>query len=259
MHRSWEKKQEQRLKDEQLKAKLKELQEEKEAEKRAKIERIKERRAKKEEKERYERLAAVMHAKKHRLGGVKKSHFYSSSIAFMIFLLYGTQMALGMLALSSILSYIVTNSFFWFSVPSKYLSPRYIADMTRGPREFTLEQLAAFNGIDRTLPVYISINGTVFDVTAARDEHYGPGCTYQAFSGRDCTRLFATGCFEHREQHTHDMRGLDNTEAAMRAARWLEYFANHPRYWRAGSVKLPECMGPPPPQCDSYNQKLSNK
>ncbi|ESX02022.1 hypothetical protein HPODL_05127 [Ogataea parapolymorpha DL-1] len=64
MHRSWEKKQEQRLKDEQLKAKLKELQEAKEAEKRAKIERIKERRAKKEEKERYERLAAVMHAKK---------------------------------------------------------------------------------------------------------------------------------------------------------------------------------------------------
>ncbi|KAG7828999.1 hypothetical protein KL920_002792 [Ogataea angusta] len=184
---------------------------------------------------------------------------YSSSIAFMIFLLYGTQMALGMLALSSILSYIVTNSFFWFSVPSKYLSPRYIADMTRGPREFTLEQLAAFNGIDRTLPVYISINGTVFDVTAARDEHYGPGCTYHAFSGRDCTRLFATGCFEHREQHTHDMRGLDNTEAAMRVARWLEYFANHPRYWRAGSVKLPECMGPPPPPCDSYNQKLSNK
>ncbi|KAG7864945.1 hypothetical protein KL918_005071 [Ogataea parapolymorpha] len=81
MHRSWEKKQEQRLKDEQLKAKLKELQEAKEAEKRAKIERIKERRAKKEEKERYERLAAVMHAKKvERLKRREKRNKFVNSI-----------------------------------------------------------------------------------------------------------------------------------------------------------------------------------
>lgn len=61
---SWEKKQEQRLKDAQVKAKLKELKEEKENEKKQRIQALKDRREKKEEKERYEKLAAKMHAKK---------------------------------------------------------------------------------------------------------------------------------------------------------------------------------------------------
>lgn len=60
----WERKQEQRLKDEQTKAKLKELKEEKEEEKRQKVEKIKERREKKAEQERYDRLALVMHRKR---------------------------------------------------------------------------------------------------------------------------------------------------------------------------------------------------
>ncbi|KAH3671894.1 hypothetical protein OGAPHI_000080 [Ogataea philodendri] len=62
--RSWDKKQEQRRKDEQLKQKLRELKQEKEAEKKARVDKIKEKRARKEEKERYERMASIMHAKK---------------------------------------------------------------------------------------------------------------------------------------------------------------------------------------------------
>ncbi|KAH3684877.1 hypothetical protein WICPIJ_004155 [Wickerhamomyces pijperi] len=61
---TWDRKQEQRLKDQQFKAKVKELKEEKENERKLKIQNIKDRRAKKEEKERYERLAAKMNAKK---------------------------------------------------------------------------------------------------------------------------------------------------------------------------------------------------
>ncbi|CDR37004.1 CYFA0S01e06348g1_1 [Cyberlindnera fabianii] len=60
----WAKKQEQRLKDQQVKAKLKELKQEKEDEKKARIDAMKERREKKAEKERYEMMAAKMHAKK---------------------------------------------------------------------------------------------------------------------------------------------------------------------------------------------------
>ncbi|VEU23832.1 DEKNAAC104984 [Brettanomyces naardenensis] len=61
---SWRLKKEQRLKDQQFKAKLKELQDEKEKERQARVDKIKERRQKKEEKERYELLATKMHKKK---------------------------------------------------------------------------------------------------------------------------------------------------------------------------------------------------
>lgn len=61
---SWQLKQEQRLKDKEIKARLKELQDEKIAAKKARIDKIKERREKKAEQERYERLATVMHAKR---------------------------------------------------------------------------------------------------------------------------------------------------------------------------------------------------
>ncbi|KAH3664368.1 hypothetical protein WICMUC_005753 [Wickerhamomyces mucosus] len=61
---SWARKQEQRLKDAQFKAKIKEFKEEKENEKRSRIQAIKEKKEKKEEKERFERMAAKMHAKK---------------------------------------------------------------------------------------------------------------------------------------------------------------------------------------------------
>lgn len=61
---TWDRKKEQKLKDEQFKAKIKELKEEKENERKQKIQAIQDRRAKKEEKERYERLAAKMNAKK---------------------------------------------------------------------------------------------------------------------------------------------------------------------------------------------------
>lgn len=61
---SWAKKQESRLKDQQIKARIRELKEEKEQEKKNRLKLIKERQEAKEEKERYERLAAKMHAKK---------------------------------------------------------------------------------------------------------------------------------------------------------------------------------------------------
>lgn len=62
--KSWQSRQEQRLKQEQDKARLKSLKEEKELEKKNRVEKIKERREKKAEQERYEKLASIMHAKK---------------------------------------------------------------------------------------------------------------------------------------------------------------------------------------------------
>ncbi|TRM66919.1 cytochrome b5 [Schizophyllum amplum] len=49
---------------------------------------------------------------------------------------------------------------------------------------FTLEELKAFDGSDPSKPIYLSIKGTVFDVSAKRDV-YGPGRSYGIFAGKD--------------------------------------------------------------------------
>ncbi|KAG2132592.1 cytochrome b5 [Suillus cothurnatus] len=49
---------------------------------------------------------------------------------------------------------------------------------------FTLDQLKQFDGSDSSKPIYVSIKGTVFDVTRKSDV-YGPGKAYNIFAGKD--------------------------------------------------------------------------
>ncbi|KAJ7644822.1 cytochrome b5-like heme/steroid binding domain-containing protein [Roridomyces roridus] len=49
---------------------------------------------------------------------------------------------------------------------------------------FTLEQLREFDGSDPSKPIYVSIKGTVFDVSHKADV-YGPGKSYSIFAGKD--------------------------------------------------------------------------
>lgn len=55
-------------------------------------------------------------------------------------------------------------------------------------------------------PIYVAINGSVFDVSA-NPSMYGPGGGYHFFAGRDAARAFVSGCF--REDLTWDLRGLE--------------------------------------------------
>ncbi|KAJ7624547.1 cytochrome b5 [Roridomyces roridus] len=52
---------------------------------------------------------------------------------------------------------------------------------------FTQAELAAFDGSDPSKPIYVSIKGTVFDVTH-KAEVYGPGKSYSIFAGKDGSR-----------------------------------------------------------------------
>jgi len=54
------------------------------------------------------------------------------------------------------------------------------------PRDdpFTLGQLKEFDGSDPEKPIYVSIKGTIFDVTAKK-AMYGPGGSYAIFAGKD--------------------------------------------------------------------------
>ena len=77
-----------------------------------------------------------------------------------------------------------------------------------GPVHLTDVELAGYNGQDPNKPVYLALNGTIYDVSAGR-HLYGPGGSYSFFAGRDASRAFVTGCFDI--DLTPDMRGAEET------------------------------------------------
>jgi predicted heme/steroid binding protein len=129
----------------------------------------------------------------------------------------------------------------------------------------TLAELAQYDGTDETKPLYLAINGTIYDVSSNR-RTYGPGGSYSVFAGVDAARGFVTGCFQ--EDKTADMRGVEDMflplddpevdrlytaaeletlkqaelESAQKRvydalAHWVNFFENSPRYARVGFVK----------------------
>jgi predicted heme/steroid binding protein len=51
----------------------------------------------------------------------------------------------------------------------------------------TETQLSSYDGRTPGEPIYLAIDGDVYDVTAGR-ESYGPGGSYSIFAGRDAAR-----------------------------------------------------------------------
>ncbi|PYH49387.1 putative heme/steroid binding domain protein [Aspergillus saccharolyticus JOP 1030-1] len=134
----------------------------------------------------------------------------------------------------------------------------------QGPLTLTPAELSLYNGTDPTLPLYLSINGTIFDVSA-NPLVYGPGGHYNFFCGRDATRAFVTGCFqddltsdmtgveemfmpidepeevealssgERKKRHEQDLRyARSRIERAV--AHWQNFFASHKKYFAVGKV-----------------------
>lgn len=132
----------------------------------------------------------------------------------------------------------------------------------------TPEELSAYSGADPDKPVYLSINGTIYDVSAGRHV-YGPGGSYSFFAGKDASRAYVTGCFA--DDLTQDMRGveemylpLDDPETdahwttaeieklraeeranaedrAYKALKhWVDFFAKSKKYHRVGFLKREE-------------------
>ncbi|GAP88978.1 putative cytochrome b5-like heme steroid binding domain-containing protein [Rosellinia necatrix] len=172
---------------------------------------------------------------------------------------------------SCALSYLVSSgeTFTWgMKHPPKYLRTDWWKEKFRGPIYLTLAELATYDGTDETKPLYLAINGTIYDVSSNR-RTYGPGGSYRFFAGADAARSYVTGCFA--EDRTPDMRGaeemylpLDDPEvdahwtaaelAALKAREradalrrvhdgllhWVKFFENSPRYPKVGYVKHPK-------------------
>ena len=66
--------------------------------------------------------------------------------------------------------------------------------------------MVTYNGVDPKKPIYLALNGSIYDVSAGQ-KTYGPGGSYHFFAGRDAARAFITGCFQ--EDLTSDLRGVE--------------------------------------------------
>lgn len=160
----------------------------------------------------------------------------------------------------------------------------------RGPLYLTPEELSAYDGTDPAKPIYLAINGTIYDVSA-NARTYGPGGSYHYFAGCDASRAYVTGCFA--EDRTPDMRGVEEmylpiddpsidrhwSKAELEAMRareraealqkvhdgldhWVRFFANSKKYTFVGYVKRPEGWPGTEPQrklCESAANSRSKR
>ena len=173
--------------------------------------------------------------------------------------------------------YLTSGSSFLFNYNPWFTSPSQLAHWWTGPLLLTPEQLTLFNGTDSTKPIYLAINGTIFDVSEGRHT-YGPGGSYEVFAGRDATRAFVTGCF--LEDRTGDLRGAEEiyipvddpdedissgtrkmrAEKERREARkrmlqevskWESFYRGHKKYFEVGRLTgVEEYEGKPPKLCE---------
>ena len=98
-------------------------------------------------------------------------------------------------------------------------------------RDYSVSELAQYDGSDPAKPLLIGIRGWVYDVTAGRD-FYGPGGPYGMFAGRDCTRALAKVSFDE-ELFTGDLDGLEREEIE-KLEEWIEMFEG--KYRRLGQL-----------------------
>ncbi|KAL4340530.1 hypothetical protein GQ457_08G004340 [Hibiscus cannabinus] len=76
--------------------------------------------------------------------------------------------------------------------------------------DLTPQQLLQFNGSDPFKPIYVAINGRVFDVTAG-NSFYGPGGSYAIFAGKDASRALAK-MSKNEEDVCANLDGLSEKE-----------------------------------------------
>eukprot|EP00525_Craspedostauros_australis_P001836 CAMPEP_0198117500 /NCGR_PEP_ID=MMETSP1442-20131203/18316_1 /TAXON_ID= /ORGANISM="Craspedostauros australis, Strain CCMP3328" /LENGTH=275 /DNA_ID=CAMNT_0043775561 /DNA_START=111 /DNA_END=938 /DNA_ORIENTATION=- len=95
----------------------------------------------------------------------------------------------------------------------------------------TREELQYYRGQEEGRPIYLSIEGRIYDVTQG-SKFYGPDKHYHLFTGTDATRAFATGCTK-LECVSSDTTGLTEKEHK-EILRWLEMYETHDKYTFVG-------------------------
>jgi predicted heme/steroid binding protein len=110
-------------------------------------------------------------------------------------------------------------------------------DIAAGGEDYTMTaaQLADMDGRTAETPIYISIDGLIYDVSAAR-KMYGPGGNYHYFAGTDGTQAYATGCTSKACLKTaHPLEKLTPDEHDQ-IKRWVELYHHHDKYKFIGKL-----------------------
>ncbi|KAH0587123.1 Neuferricin [Termitomyces sp. J132] len=151
------------------------------------------------------------------------------------------QKEVGLLGLLKFLLYItlfiaLSGKFFTGSYTWEYES-KWTQLKTYWPtnqRLFSERLLAEHDGRVPGRPIYLAIDGDVYDVS--KGAAYQPGGSYAILAGVDAARAFGTGCFKtHR---THDLRGLTERELDS-VSHWKKFYAEHKDYVKIGRVSHP--------------------
>lgn len=64
-----------------------------------------------------------------------------------------------------------------------------LGESTHNLPTFTLEELSKYDGNDKSMPIYLALDGYVYDVSAGRDKFYAPGSPYHELVGKDSSIL----------------------------------------------------------------------
>ncbi|KAM0787715.1 hypothetical protein ACM66B_003774 [Microbotryomycetes sp. NB124-2] len=156
---------------------------------------------------------------------------------------------------SVLVSRTVTGTFTW-NYDGKYSSVDKIQRALFPPKQRYLSehQLALHDGSNPKYPVYIALDGDVFDVSSGNGAlTYGPGGSYHHFAGKDGARAYVTGCF--KTHLTHDLRGLTQKQLDS-LAYWKKFYSEHKTYRKVGQVAHPpiDPDSPLPPDCNAKKE-----
>lgn len=155
----------------------------------------------------------------------------------------------GLLLMNAFFSWWFTSTSTW-GYDGKWINTGYLQfRLTNGYVNLTQDELSKYNGVNPKLPIYVGVNGSVYDVSAS-PSIYGPSGMYAKLSGKDCARIYITGCFGKEDEYTHDLRGLDVEEADNDISGWQKFYENHRKYWYVGQVQLQEVKTKIPEPCE---------
>mmetsp|Transcript_15091 Transcript_15091/g.16363 ORF Transcript_15091/g.16363 Transcript_15091/m.16363 type:complete len:350 (+) Transcript_15091:105-1154(+) len=111
--------------------------------------------------------------------------------------------------------------------------------------QLTKEELAKYNGRpseeikpaeDRIdAPIYIAVNGKIFDVSYGGKEMYGEGSPYNKFAGKDATRALAKMSLDEADVNSSDLSDLTE-EQKKTLNQWEEKFLNNKKYPVVGTL-----------------------
>mmetsp|Transcript_8578 Transcript_8578/g.14890 ORF Transcript_8578/g.14890 Transcript_8578/m.14890 type:complete len:300 (-) Transcript_8578:1366-2265(-) len=161
------------------------------------------------------------------------------------------------LLLFTLIGYIWINDGFQINGRSSKQAEEEEEEIPEPPRNFTTKQLRHFDGkvdekTEEQKPVYLSVAGTVFDVSNGRD-FYGPGGPYELFAGRECGAALATMSFD--ESLLDDLAACENLSVGEKSDldNWLEKFEHYRCYPIKGRL-VPDAKLPSPDRIISMEE-----